>query len=155
VPRIPRGAFISCHVTLRGRKSRPGYPEHPRSLGEHLVKARMDRHLRRGEVARAIGCSKSGLRNWEQGRAEPEIRFLPAILALLGYDPRPEPEGFGGRLKRAREAEGLSQEALARRLQVDESTIWRVEKLGCLPARTSRAARAIEDYLGPEPGKSA
>jgi hypothetical protein len=42
-----------------------------------------------------VGCSKASLLNWERGRAEPELRFLPAILRFLGYDPRQEPEcGF-------------------------------------------------------------
>ena len=31
--RIPRVAWTSCHVLLRGRKSRPGYPAAPRTIG--------------------------------------------------------------------------------------------------------------------------
>jgi transcriptional regulator with XRE-family HTH domain len=82
-------------VTLRGRKSRPGYPHNSKTLGEHLRRVRLDRDLWQREVAREIGCSKASLLNWERGRAEPELRFLPAILAFLGYDPRQEPEcGF-------------------------------------------------------------
>jgi len=30
-----------CRVTLRGRKSRPGYPEDPRTSREHLRRARL------------------------------------------------------------------------------------------------------------------
>jgi DNA-binding XRE family transcriptional regulator len=63
------------------------------------------------------------LLNWEKGRAEPELRFLPAILVFLGYDPRPEPATFGGRLRAAREAAGLSEEALARKLGLDPGTV--------------------------------
>jgi len=43
-------------VTLRGRKSRPGYPKDLRALGEHLRRARLDRGLLQRQVAAAIGC---------------------------------------------------------------------------------------------------
>jgi ribosome-binding protein aMBF1 (putative translation factor) len=56
-------------------------------------------------------------------QAAPDVRFWPAILRFLGCDPRPEPEGFGGRLKRAREDEGLTERDLARQLGLDSSTV--------------------------------
>lgn len=84
---------------------------------------RLDRGLWQKQVADAIGCSKASLLNWENGRAEPELRFLPAILRFLGYDPRPEPATFGGSLRVAREGAGLSEEALARRLGLDPGTL--------------------------------
>jgi transcriptional regulator with XRE-family HTH domain len=114
----------SCRVTLRGRKSRPpGYPESPQTLGEHLRQVRLDRGLSQRRVAREIGCSQASLANWEKGHRAPEIRFLPSILAFLGYDPRPEPLTFGGRVRAAREGKGLSEQALARRLGLDPSTV--------------------------------
>ncbi len=82
----------SCRVTLRGRKSKvAGYPENPKTLGEHLRRARLDRGLPQRQVAEAIGCSQASLANWEMGHRAPEVRFLSGILAFLGYDPRPEP----------------------------------------------------------------
>jgi transcriptional regulator with XRE-family HTH domain len=76
-----------CRVTLRGRKSRPpGYPEQPRTVGEHLKRARLERGLPQRQVAEAIGCHHASLLNWERGRREPELRYLPATLRLLGYD---------------------------------------------------------------------
>jgi transcriptional regulator with XRE-family HTH domain len=110
-------------VTLKGRKSRLGYPHDPKTLGEHLRRVRLDRDLWQKDVAREIGCSKASLLNRERGRAEPELRFLPAILRFLGYDPRPAPMTFGERLRSAHEAEGLSEEALARRLGFDPGTV--------------------------------
>jgi transcriptional regulator with XRE-family HTH domain len=121
--RNPRGSWTSCHVTLRGQKSRPGVPETPRTLGEHLRRVRLDRGLWQKQVAREIGCSKASLLNWEKGHAEPELRFLPAILRFLGYDPRPEPATLGGRIRAAREAAGLSERELARRLGLDPGTL--------------------------------
>jgi transcriptional regulator with XRE-family HTH domain len=83
----------------------------------------LDRGLWQKHVAQEIGCSKASLLNWEKGRAEPELRFLPAILRYLGYDPRPEPATFGGRIRAAREAAGLSERELARRLGLDPGTL--------------------------------
>lgn len=77
--------------TLRGRKPRPGYPEEPSSLGEHLKKRRLDRELRQKDVAAELGVNFKTYENWEQGKYGPEIRFLPAIIRFLGYEPSPTP----------------------------------------------------------------
>lgn len=74
-------------------------------MGEHLRQVRLDRGLSQRRVAREIGCHHTSLLNWERGRREPELRYLPGILRFLGYDPRPEPLTFGGRLRAAREGE--------------------------------------------------
>lgn len=92
-------------------------------MGEHLKRARLDRSIRQREVARSIGCRPAALGSWEKGRVAPDVRFWPAILAYLGYDPRPEPAGFGGRIRAAREAEGLSERELARKLGLDPGTV--------------------------------
>jgi hypothetical protein len=70
----------------------------------------------------------ASLLNWEKGRAEAEVRFIPAILRFLGYDPRPEPRTFGERLRAARERAGLSERALARQLGLDPGTLSRLLK---------------------------
>jgi DNA-binding XRE family transcriptional regulator len=90
-----RGPFV---IRLRGRIPRPaGYPETPRTLGDHLKKARLDRGIPQREAAMAIGCNPLTFLHWERGRVAPDVRFWPQIVAFLGYDPRPEPAGFGGR----------------------------------------------------------
>jgi len=133
-------------LTLRGRVARPGYPETPRTVGEHLLKARLDRGKEQRDAAREIGCNPGTLLNWEKGRVAPDVRFWPKILAYLGYDPRPEPEGFGGRLRAAREAEGLSHRELAHRLGLDPGTVaaWEGDQVR-RPYR--RIRRIIERYL--------
>jgi transcriptional regulator with XRE-family HTH domain len=133
-------------LTLRGRVSRPGYPENPRTVGEHLKRARLDRGLEQKAAAQAIGCDPGTLLNWEKGRVAPDVRFWPPILAFLGYDPRPEPESFGGRLRAAREAEGLSEEALARRLRLDPGTLaaWEGDQVS---RPYPRIRRIFEGYL--------
>ena len=92
-------------------------------MGEHLKRARLDRGLQQRDAAKEIGCDPGTLLNWEKGRVAPDVHFWPAILAYLGYDPRPAPAGFGGRLRAAREAEGLSHRELARRLGLDPGTV--------------------------------
>jgi len=133
-------------LTLRGRVTRPGYPENPRTVGEHLLKARLDRHFQQRDAAREIGCDPGTLLNWEKGRVAPDVRFWPAILAYLGYDPRPAPEGFGGRLRAAREAEGLSHRELAHRLGLDPGTVaaWEGDQVR---RPYPRIRRVFERYL--------
>jgi len=100
-------------------------------VGEHLKKARLDRGIRQRDAARSIGCRPAALGSWESGRVAPDVRFWPAILAYLGYDPRPEPAGFGGRIRAEREAEGLSDRELARKLGLDPGTVgaWEREEV--------------------------
>jgi DNA-binding XRE family transcriptional regulator len=76
-----------------------------------------------GNAARAIGCSPLTFLHWEKGRVAPDVGCWPAILAFLGYDPRPEPAGFGGRIRAPREAGGLSHREAARRLEIDPGTL--------------------------------
>jgi len=38
-----------------------------------------------------MGVDPSTIWNWERGWSHPELRYLPAIIAFLGYDPRPKP----------------------------------------------------------------
>jgi transcriptional regulator with XRE-family HTH domain len=60
--------------------------------------------------------------NWETGRFEPPIRWLPAILRFLGYDPFPPPITVGDRLLHARRQHGWSTSEAARQLGVDRTT---------------------------------
>ncbi|HXO43717.1 MAG TPA: helix-turn-helix transcriptional regulator [Thermoanaerobaculia bacterium] len=115
-------------------------------MGEHLRRARLDRGLPQRQVAAAIGCHHASLLNWERGRREPEPRYLPSILRFLGYDPRPEPATFGGQLRAAREAEGLSEATLARRLGLDPGTVavWERDNVR---RPYPRVRRVFERYL--------
>lgn len=136
-----------CAVTLRGRKLRPGYPETPRTLGEHLKKRRLDLGLPQHEVARQVGATVQTVCNWERGRTEPEPRHYPAIIAFLSYDPLPSGETLGERIRATRRRQGLSQEQLGQILGVDESTVcaWETEQVR---QRYPRLMRLFEEYVG-------
>ncbi len=140
-------------LTLRGRVSRPDQPAEPRTVGEHLKRARLDRGIQQRDAGRAIGCDPGTLLNWEKGRVAPDVRFWPAILRFLGYDPRPEPAGFGGRIRAAREAEGLTEEALARKLGLDPGTVgaWEGDQVS---HPYPRIRRLFERYLALAEGRS-
>lgn len=139
------GPFV---IRLRGRIPHPaGYPETPRTLADHLKKARLDRGIPQRDAARAIGCSPLTFLHWEKSRVAPDVRIWPAILAFLGYDPSSEPEGFGGRIRAAREAEGLSQRELARRLELDPGTLAAWER-GEMSPGYSRTWWVVERWLG-------
>lgn len=118
-----------CPITLRAVKPKPdGYPHNPKSLGEHIRKRRMDLGLFQRDVAANVGAKVTSVTNWEKGHAEPEIRFLPAILVFLGADPRPQAETLGDKLVAFRVAKGWARPRLAAELRVDPSTLARWER---------------------------
>lgn len=86
---------------------------------------RLDSRLLQHEVAETIGVTEGTLWNWENRKAEPVLRWLPNILRFLGYDPRPGPTTIGHTLKRFRQGRGITQKAVACRLDVDPSTLAR------------------------------
>jgi transcriptional regulator with XRE-family HTH domain len=94
----------------------------------------MDRGLWQEHVAEALGVSVSTVCNWEGNHTSVATRFLPKVVAFLGYDPRQETGQLGDRIRMQRERQGLSQAALAEKLGLNVSTVvaWerdRVRKL--------------------------
>lgn len=104
------------------------YPREPKTWGEHLRRQRILRGLRQKDLAVAQGVSAAAIYSWETGRAEPEVRFVPRIIAFLGYCPYSPGRPLGERLRVAREAQGFSRKQLARLVLVDEGTLWRWEQ---------------------------
>ena len=90
----------------------------------------MDLGLFQRDVAKEVGADTTSVWNWETGGREPEIKHLPAIIAFLGYDPRPKPENqsIGQKLVAYRLGFGWSQKRLAVELAVDPTTLSRWER---------------------------
>jgi len=88
----------------------------------------MDLGLYQRDVAARIGVDTLTVTNWEKGHTVPRIRFLPAILAFLGYDPRPQAGTLGEKLVAYRTARGWARPRLAAELRVDQSTLARWER---------------------------
>ncbi|MGO9337543.1 MAG: helix-turn-helix domain-containing protein [Terracidiphilus sp.] len=60
---------------------------------------------------------------WEGNATVPEVRYMPAIIQFLGYNPLPVGIGLPERLATERKALGLSQRKMAKRLGVDPATV--------------------------------
>ena len=73
----------------------PAYPTELVTVGNRIRKRRLDLGLLQREVAAEIGVDASSVYNWENGRTEPELRHLPAIIRFLGYDPKVEARHLG------------------------------------------------------------
>ncbi len=84
--------------------------------------------LIRRQVALRLLVSADTLLLWEKDRATPTVRYYPAILRFLGYDPFPAPTTLPERIARHRQRLGLSIEAAAKILGVDEGTFGAWER---------------------------
>jgi len=87
----------------------------------------LDLRLTKKDAAKRLGVHPGGLENWEFGRTVPAIRFLPAIIRFLEYNPIPEPDSQGRAIMRERISRGWSRKCLALEARVDEGTVKRLE----------------------------
>ena len=110
----------------------------------------MDLGLRQRQVAAQLGANPETLRNWELGHTQMAVRFYPAVIRFLGYDPLPERITLGEQVRAKRMRLGISQKELARILGVDESSVWRVEHDRRLWKRKLR--RVFRTYADEESG---
>jgi transcriptional regulator with XRE-family HTH domain len=115
-------------------------------VGEHLRKARMDRGVSREQAAQVFGVGITTLWNWEMGHTSIATRFLPKVVAFLGYDPRQETGQFGDRIRMLRERQGLTQKALAERLGLNDSTVTAWER-GRVRRPFPAVRRRFEEFL--------
>jgi transcriptional regulator with XRE-family HTH domain len=123
--RCPHGPYF---------KATTGYPEAPKTLGEQIRKRRLDLGIRQIDAAKIIGCNEMSVVNWEKGHGEPRITHLAGVVAFLGYDPfatkavEEDNRSWAERLLAYRKARGLTQKHLARKLEIDPSTLARWER---------------------------
>jgi transcriptional regulator with XRE-family HTH domain len=117
-------AFPFCHAELRASKPNSiRYPKKINTLGDHICKRRLDLNLLQKQVADRIGVHKMTITSWEGNATVPEVRYMPAIIQFLGYNPLPAANSLPERLSIARMALGLSQRKMAEKLGVDPATI--------------------------------
>ena len=79
------------------------FPRELQTLGDHLRKARLERGLWQEHVARELGVAVGTLLNWERNHTRVQTRFMPKVMAFLGYDPREETGRLGDRIRALRE----------------------------------------------------
>jgi len=61
----------------------PAYPKEPKSLGERIRKARMDKGFLIRELASQIGVTEDTVINWEMRGVEPTRKSLDKLEAFL------------------------------------------------------------------------
>jgi DNA-binding XRE family transcriptional regulator len=121
-------ALPFCHAELRIARPRSEcYPKDLKNLGDHIRTRRMDLGLLQSQVAEQIGVHELTITNWEVNATVPEIRYMPAIIRFLGYDPQPPAAEFSDRLACARKALGLSQRTVAATLELIRRLSWGVD----------------------------
>jgi len=94
-------------------------------IGLHIKKWRLELNLFQQDVATIFGITEDALRFWENGLAIPNIRYAPAIILFLGYNPYPkkETETVGGKISHYRLLNGLSYNRMGDMFGVDASTV--------------------------------
>jgi transcriptional regulator with XRE-family HTH domain len=113
-----------CHAQLRTSKPKSDrYPKEINTLGDHIRTRRLDLNLLQRQVGEQIGVDEITITNWERNATTPAIRYIPAIIQFLGYDPLLPAGSFSERLTTARRVLGLSQRTMAERLGVDPGTL--------------------------------
>jgi len=121
-------------------------PRELKTLGDHLRKVRLDRGLWQEHVAAELGVAVGTLLNWERNHTRVQTRFMPKVLAFLGYDPREESGQLGDRIRALRERQGLSQGALARKLGLNVSTVVAWER-GRVRLAFPKVRKRFEEFL--------
>ena len=97
-------------------------------------------------LARELGVSLSTVVSWESSHTQVATRLMPKVMAFLGYDPRQEATGFGGRIRALRERQGLSRAALAAKLGLKAFTVSAWEH-GRVKKPSPLARRQFEEFL--------
>lgn len=79
------GRRLTYSFTLPRPKRKPkGYPESPKTLGEHIRKHRMDSGLQIKQLAEQIGVDEMTIINWEVGRVkEPRKNYARRLSIIL------------------------------------------------------------------------
>ena len=103
-------------------------PVEPKTVGDHIRRKRLASKLRQEDVAGQLGVHKTCIRNWESNASMPEVRYMPAIIRFLGYNPMPEGKTWAERLVRRRTSLGLTQREAASKMAVDQGTLAKWER---------------------------
>lgn len=91
-------------------------------MGAQLKRRRAELGLFAKGAAAQIGVCEEALYKWEKGMCEPHAQLYPKVIAFLGYEPWPEPQTLGEKLRAERLRRGLSIKRVAASLKVDEGT---------------------------------
>ena len=75
--------FYTLDLTINLLELNPAYPKEPKTLGEHIRKARMDKGLLIRELAALVGVSPDTIINWELRGVKPFGTRLERVKEIL------------------------------------------------------------------------
>lgn len=99
------------------------------------------------DLASLFGVNVNTVVGWEIGRKEPQLSYIPAIVAFIGYDPFPDAQSLGERLRTERQRRGLTQHQLARLLDTTQSVVSLLETGG--EVSNERVRTEARKFLAP------
>lgn len=101
-----------------------GYPDAPKTLGEHFRKRRLDLGETQEQTASRFGVTFTSYNGWEADRIAPRVWQWPRVIQFLGYDPTPAPTNLDQALTSLQRRHGLPRELLAVRLGIERKTLF-------------------------------
>lgn len=107
----------------------PDYPVECKTLGDHMRKTRIDKGLSQAKVATLLNVTEGTVTGWELGHHAPQVPQRARIIRFLGFDPSSEADTtLGQRIIAYRARFGLTQKELAEQLDIDPTTLSRLER---------------------------
>lgn len=122
---------------------------HNGQLAQLILHARTEAGLTRAQLAVRVGVTRNTIHRWEEYNCAPQPRYLTMLAEAFDLEPEEldayvprqgEDDGIGARLRRVRFQLGLTQTALASKLEVSQSTVSSWEQGIRTPNRGSTAA---------------
>ena len=81
------------------------------------------------DVAKIIGVTRDCICYWENHRTTPSLEYMPKIIQFLGYVPYDYPlNTLRERVITYRKSQSLSQREMAKKLNIDPSTLAELER---------------------------
>lgn len=117
-----RCPFTNIIIKAKKPDYRP-FPDKLSSYGDHLRQIRLERKLSQPEVAKMLNVDTESITNWELNHTKPQIQYIPRIISFLGYSP----DVIQNPIIRYRTERGITQKELARILDIDPTTLARIE----------------------------
>ena len=138
-------ALLKCHFRITTNRpiyrilQRRSYPFQPKTLGDLLLKSRLDRGLLQKQVAKEIGTSVASIRNWEANRNIISFEFQGRVYDFIGLCPYDASLPLGARVRERREYLGYSIKTVAKMLGCDPCTVAYWERGDHKPTKWSLA----------------
>jgi DNA-binding XRE family transcriptional regulator len=80
------------------------------------------------QVAEQIGVDEETIFRWESNKSRPQVRFIPATIKFLDYNPLSPPDSPRRSLVFYRQMLGLSLRNLGKRIGVDPKVLGLCER---------------------------